>query len=431
MAELASYSYSYSTEYGNEYAPLWIIVTINVILIIVTVVGNVMVIVAYIRDAKIRNTIAYTLILNLSITDLLVGLFIFPLNTLWWINDGWLLGELACKVWLIMDYSVLMMSAFTIVFISLDRYWLLTKGLEYRKFQSFRKVIVVLSSAWLITILFYTFIAFAVPLFLDDMTFILEGCELEATETHVFNTLELILKFIIPFSFLLYLNYKVYSNIRERSRGMVNRECQLSKGDLSNNTSKESGTSEVVTIKGPESVVFEKENTTIMYMEEMNFPNSSFAPLNNEDVSGLTCDTGDRSNDQLQVTAARNTSDNKQNKATFSTKTDVPPPSKTMDEGKDKKQRQLNRHRKAAIMLIALVAVFFVCWLPYYIVAILLSFKPNLISERTWEIVSYFQWCNSTINPFIYGFTNVLFRRNFVKFMHLESCINNRYHSDS
>lgn len=438
---MASESYSSTYDNEDEYTvPLPVVVIVNVVLCFVTVVGNAMVVAAYIRDEKIRKTVAYTLILNLSVTDLLVGLFIFPINTVWWITDDWMLGEFACKFWLVLDYSVLMMSTFTIVFISLDRYWLLTKGLEYQRFQTFRQVIVVLSSAWIITIFLYTFIAFAIPSFLDDMAFDPKGCELEVVETSSFNIFELIVQFIIPFSALVFLNYRVYSNIRERAKGMVNVRYERSMSDVSANISKENGRQENVTIHEPESFVYVNE-TIELKEKEMNSSNSiSFTSLDNENVNGVAIDHGEgeahakRAGTKNVTYSAVVTDIDGPSEVTCPSKIKREPPV-VLERRKSQVKREKNefkRHRKAAITLGVLVAVFFVCWLPYYICAIIKSFTKDFVGDRTWEIVTYFQWCNSTINPFIYGFTNLLFRRNFVKFMGIESCVNkSRLHSGS
>ena len=43
-----------------------------------------------------------------------------------------MLGRELCVVWLIVDYLIGTVSVFSITLITLDRYWLVTKALEYR-----------------------------------------------------------------------------------------------------------------------------------------------------------------------------------------------------------------------------------------------------------------------------------------------------------
>lgn len=441
-------SSSYEEEDETIYAPLWTVVSVNVVLCVVTVVGNAMVIAAYIRDEKIRKTVAYTLILNLSITDLLVGLFIFPINTVWWIQDSWMLGAIVCKLWLVLDYSVLMMSTFTIVFISLDRYWLLTKGLDYQRFQTFRQVIVILSLAWATTLLLYFSIAFLYPTIIVEENSELEECELEVVASTWFNFFELIVQFIIPFAALLFLNYQVYSNIRERARGMVSVRYESSVSDASNNVLKERcRTVNGESSNGSQSYAYVNENIELKEKEPESSNSISFTSVENENHNGET--TSDHSDEKEEHThpppappppppsppppksvtyAAVVTNIDGPNEVDCAPPGVKRQPPVVIERRKSllkREKSEFRRHRKAAITLGVLVAVFCVCWLPYYICAVIRSFDEDLINDRVWEIVSYFQWCNSTINPFIYGFTNLLFRRNFVKFMHIDKCIKN------
>lgn len=444
MAETNSSTPSPTIEaYEEGYAPTPLVVSINVVLCIITVTGNLMVIAAFIKDSKIRQTVAFTLILNLSITDLLVGLFIFPVNSYWWLQDGWTLGTIACKLWLVLDYSVLMMSTFIIVYISLDRYWLLTKGLDYQSFQTFRRVIVNLVILWAITLILYFFIAFVIP-FIVPLEFEKGNCELEVVKETWFNVFEMVVQFIIPFSGLVFLNYKVYSNIRMRSRGLVSVKYEVSTSDGGTTFHKENGAS----VEGPpeykdlEQYAYTNESLAIEIKDkdQVSSNSVSFTSIENEQHS-LTHDheaNGEKANSiavAKTVSYAEDVKDTRKLskgeddvKAKDQKSKDKTPIERARRKSSVRKEKvEFRRHRKAAITLAALVSVFFICWLPYYVCAIIGSFCDDCISDRMWEFVSYFQWCNSTINPFIYGLTNVLFRRNFVKFLHITKCCNERH----
>ncbi|XP_054774923.2 histamine H3 receptor-like [Lytechinus pictus] len=88
---------------------------------------------------------------------------------------------------------------------------------------------------------------------------------------------------------------------------------------------------------------------------------------------------------------------------------------------KSKKAREFRRQRRAAIVLFTLVITFGICWLPYQITTILVTIMGdgsiNYIIE---EIMTNLLWCNSTINPFLYAFVTVSFRRNFIRFLGLD-----------
>ena len=86
-----------------------------------TIIGNTLVITAFIIDKNLRKYSNY-FILNLSIADLLIGILIPPYAPFLLYKRNWRLGKAACTLWLVLDYVVGSASVLCIVVISLDRY---------------------------------------------------------------------------------------------------------------------------------------------------------------------------------------------------------------------------------------------------------------------------------------------------------------------
>ncbi|XP_072014931.1 LOW QUALITY PROTEIN: histamine H2 receptor-like [Amphiura filiformis] len=112
----------------------WISIVLGAI-VIVTIVGNIFVMIAFARDPKIKNTVSNLFILNLSITDCIIGFAILPIDTPWVFLGNWPYGEIFCQIWLVIDFTATYMSVLLITLISLDRFWLVTKKLRYSDFQ--------------------------------------------------------------------------------------------------------------------------------------------------------------------------------------------------------------------------------------------------------------------------------------------------------
>ena len=68
------------------------------------------------------------------------------------------------------------------------------------------------------------------------------------------------------------------------------------------------------------------------------------------------------------------------------------------------------RHRKAAVMLFTLVAVFVLCWLPFHVICVVKLAYPRSVSLRLMNGISSLLLFNALLNPFLYGATNVSFR---------------------
>ncbi|CAJ0930000.1 unnamed protein product [Ranitomeya imitator] len=97
------------------------------LLMMVTIFGNILVMVAFIVDKSLRTQSNFFL-LNLAICDFFIGAFNAPLYVLYLLTGKWMLGKHICKLWLITDYSMSTASAFNIVLISYDRFLCVTKA---------------------------------------------------------------------------------------------------------------------------------------------------------------------------------------------------------------------------------------------------------------------------------------------------------------
>lgn len=76
----------------------------------------------------------------------------------------------------------------------------------------------------------------------------------------------------------------------------------------------------------------------------------------------------------------------------------------------------LARDRKAAKKLFILVFAFVICWCPYTLFTLiraLCSQEDKCIPPIIYEITFWLLWVNSTINPLLYSFLHVKFRKAF------------------
>ncbi|XP_041453088.1 muscarinic acetylcholine receptor M3-like [Lytechinus variegatus] len=362
------------------------------IIIAVTIVGNAMVIAAYFRDKRIRNNVANILILNLAITDFVVGAFIISINTAWIIKDVWTYGEVFCKIWIDVDFVVTMMSTLTMVLISWDRYCLLTMGMRYKTFQTKKRICVILAISWTIHILIYTFLAFGwSPITGEYNVDYSQNCEMEFTYNVAATIVINISGFFIPFVILIILNIAVYSNIKRRSRGTVGQ-----------NPSSSINTS----ARSPKKIFGPRSPGRVNYRH----PDGPSVPVA---VSPSRGDNG---------VAAKVTTESTDNRACFSGEKPLTRELSIERTSTSKKEgRTFARHRKAAFVLAILIGCFLLCWLPYQVTSVMYAVcDTDCVSTRLWEVTNLLLWCNSTINPFIYAATNVHFRRNFRTFLLLD-----------
>ncbi|UJR23631.1 hypothetical protein I4U23_026616 [Adineta vaga] len=187
---------------------------------LITVFGNLLVIIAFICDSRIR-TYSNCFILNLSIADLLVGLICIPLYAHKFIFDEWYLGYHLCKLWLVFDYVVGSASTLCIVVISYDRYQMVSKGLDYLSNISIQRALKFVFGTWIIAILNYGPAIILWDWLPGNEPYQYQTCDPPFAKHFPYLVTTACVEFFVPFFSLIILNLLVYSNIRQRSRGLI------------------------------------------------------------------------------------------------------------------------------------------------------------------------------------------------------------------
>lgn len=73
--------------------------------------------------------------------------------------------------------------------------------------------------------------------------------------------------------------------------------------------------------------------------------------------------------------------------------------------------------RKAARQLGVIMCAFIVCWLPYFIVFLVVAVCPDCINGTLSKITLWLGYINSTLNPVLYPLCNANFRHAFARIM--------------
>ncbi|XP_027810309.2 melatonin-related receptor [Marmota flaviventris] len=123
-----------------------------VITIVVDLIGNSMVILAVTKNKKLRNS-GNIFVVSLSVADMLVAIYPYPLMLHAMSIGGWDLSQLQCQmVGFITGLSVVG-SIFNIVAIAINRYCYICHSLQYERIFSVRNTCIYLVVTWIMTIL--------------------------------------------------------------------------------------------------------------------------------------------------------------------------------------------------------------------------------------------------------------------------------------
>lgn len=126
-------------------------VLISIILLAVilgTIIGNILVCVAVCLVRKLRRPCNYLLV-SLAVSDLCVALLVMPTALMYEVVDEWRFGRFFCDVWVSFDVLSCTASILNLCAISVDRYWAITKPLEYGVKRTPRRMMLCVALVWL------------------------------------------------------------------------------------------------------------------------------------------------------------------------------------------------------------------------------------------------------------------------------------------
>ena len=327
---------------------IFVLMWLNVFL---TSGGNLLTIVAFLRNKNIYSKPANLLILNLAFADLKVGLVSLPWFNLWWHKGDWIYGEKVCKWWVIVDYSATLESMLAMLLISWDRLWMVKNIQSYVQNQTRQRVGVVVISSWLLTYSYYLLAVLLIePITGEHNIDYSVDCDFPPNYYLSFTIFEVITQFAIPVLALCYLNIRVFHIIRKRAKFVSNNEASAITAET------------LADVRPVLNASVPRHHRRAPWVFVIG---AAVAPV--------------EININEEPAAAR-----------------VP--------------RRNLKDRKAAITLTLLVVTYILCWAPYNVVIIMETLSPNSVSTPVASFTEYLLWLNSVINPCLYVVTNTQFR---------------------
>ncbi|XP_044259270.1 muscarinic acetylcholine receptor DM1 isoform X1 [Tribolium madens] len=205
--------------------------TIAGILSVVTVVGNIMVMISFKIDKQLQ-TISNYFLFSLAVADFAIGLISMPLFTVSTLLGYWPLGPLVCDTWLALDYLASNASVLNLLIISFDRYFSVTRPLTYRAKRTTNRAAIMIACAWGISLLLWPPWIYSWPYIEGERTVPENECYIQFIETNHYITFgTAIAAFYVPVTVMCFLYWRIWRETEKRQKDLPN--LQAGKKDSS------------------------------------------------------------------------------------------------------------------------------------------------------------------------------------------------------
>uniref|UniRef100_A0A8B9BAQ6 Histamine H3 receptor n=1 Tax=Anser brachyrhynchus TaxID=132585 RepID=A0A8B9BAQ6_9AVES len=373
------------------------------LLIAVTVAGNALVMLAFVADSSLRTQNNFFL-LNLAISDFLVGAFCIPLYVPYVLTGRWIFGRSLCKLWLVVDYLLCTSSVFNIVLISYDRFLSVTRAVAYRAQQgNTKQAVLKMVMVWVLAFLLYgpAIISWE---YISGQSIIPTGeCYAEFFYNWYFLMTASTLEFFTPFISVMFFNLSIYLNIQKRTKLRL---------DVFHEVHNQSFTEEME--MSPEAKLSlkcckweQKEPAETLDLSKSKAQAAACtASLGAEDMQ--TPSSGSSGKPKCC-----NKKSCKNSACTLSLEKRMKIVSQSMTQ-----RFRLSRDKRVAKSLAIIVGIFGICWAPYTLLMIIRAgCHGHCISDYWYETSFWLLWINSAVNPVLYPLCHYSFRRAFIKLL--------------
>ncbi|XP_072127124.1 melatonin receptor type 1B-like isoform X1 [Mobula birostris] len=198
--------------------------------IVVDILGNVLVIIAVFRNRKLRNP-GNIFVVSLSVADLVVAVYPYPLILFAIFQNGWTLGDIHCQIsGFLMGLSVIG-SVFNITAIAINRYCYICHSFRYEKLFSYKHTICYLCLTWILTVIAIIPNFFVNSLKYDPRVF---SCTFTQTISSYYTIAVVVVHFLVPIGVVTYCYLRIWILVIQVKRRVRPDEPKLKSSDFRN-----------------------------------------------------------------------------------------------------------------------------------------------------------------------------------------------------
>ncbi|CAH4037062.1 5-hydroxytryptamine receptor 1-like [Pieris brassicae] len=412
-----------------------LLAAIFMIVIFGTIVGNILVCVAVCLVRKLRRPSNY-LIVSLAVSDLCVAIMVMPVAMVYDLMGSWPFGPVICDFWVSSDVLSCAASILNLCMISVDRYYAITKPLEYGVKRTPRRM------------LFCVFIVWMSAAFISLPPVLILGNEKSDTSCSVsqnqgYQIYATFGSFYLPLTVMVVVYYKIFSAARKivkderRAQSHLESHCYLEinvknggaaeaklLGNQSQNPTRGStaSTNTTCSVDKAENSIGrcfsgrKSNESQCPMLQPPKTPTKPIHTINRPASQNLNPDSNLKERRRPSSDNQKQTSRIRSSLSTFAQKSHIAKDLlHPVNSPHQKKLRfHLAKERKASTTLGIIMSAFIVCWLPFFVLALIRPFvNEDTIPDAVSALFLWLGYLNSLLNPIIYATLNRDFRKPF------------------
>uniref|UniRef100_A0A8D2J022 Muscarinic acetylcholine receptor n=2 Tax=Varanus komodoensis TaxID=61221 RepID=A0A8D2J022_VARKO len=215
---------------GHNAWQVILIALLTGLLALLTIIGNILVIVAFKVNKQLKTVNNYFL-LSLACADLIIGIISMNLFTTYIIMDRWALGNLACDLWLSIDYVASNASVMNLLVISFDRYFSITRPLTYRAKRTTKRAGVMIGLAWVVSFILWAPAILFWQYFVGERTVNEGECYIQFLSEPIITFGTAIAAFYLPVTIMSILYWRIYKETEKRTKELAGLQASGSEAE--------------------------------------------------------------------------------------------------------------------------------------------------------------------------------------------------------
>ncbi|XP_060908019.1 alpha-2C adrenergic receptor [Labrus mixtus] len=429
--EAVNISYNSTSQSRYTQLSIWSLAGLVSFLILFTIVGNVLVVIAVLTSRALKPPQNLFLV-SLASADILVATLVMPFSLANELMGYWFFGKIWCDIYLALDVLFCTSSIVHLCAISLDRYWSVTQAVEYNLKRTPKRVKFMIVVVWLISAV----ISFP-PLISMDRSNNESSPQCFLNDETWYILYSSIGSFFAPCVIMILVYVRIYQVAKTRTRTMSEKKRDVDfpldngmeqaepgrGGSLKSNR-----TGSMREQERENGYCQEPETQSPLPNEAKHLPtdhNDDFEDSSSSDEKpkkGFSFSKHQHENKKDRKFSRKSSSASKYS----SRKSRASSKSLELFSSRGKRRSTINgkkvsaaREKRFTFVLAVVMGVFVVCWFPFFFSYSLYGVCRELckVPETLFKFFFWIGYCNSSLNPVIYTIFNQDFRRAFQKIL--------------